>query len=113
MRSWVGCLSTFLLLSSVEAVDAASKPTKHEDLLTGYGLLSESLTAEAHLKWLLWLRELTLQGPAEEVERLMTTIYEASSKRADELEKLRKLSPDVTGEPPPSPIGDAIQAAAQ
>ncbi len=84
-----------------------------EDLLIGYALLSQSLGSEANLKYLLWLRELTLQGPTKEVERLMTMIYETSSKRSDELEKLRELSPPATAAPPPSPIGDAIQAAAQ
>ena len=37
----------------------------------------------------------------------------ASKQRSEELEKLRKLEPDVSGKPPPSPIGDAIQAAAK
>lgn len=92
---------------------AESATQKRDDLLIGYDLLAQSLSDEAQLKYLLWLRELTLQGPAKEVERLMTTIYEASDKRSGELEKLRTLAPAATAKPPPSPIGDAIQSAAQ
>jgi hypothetical protein len=102
-----------LLLSSADPVAADSTEGTYDDLRIGYALLEESLTAEADLKWLLWLRELTLQGPAKEVERLMTTIREASGKRANELANLRKLPPDVTGEGPASLIGNAIQAAAK
>lgn len=102
-----------LLLSSADPVAADSSEGTYDDLRVGYALLEESLTAEADLKWLLWLRELTLQGPAKEVERLMTTIREASGKRANELATLRKLPPDVTGEGPASLIGNAIQAAAK
>jgi hypothetical protein len=84
-----------------------------EELRVAYSLLAGSLGSEADMKWLLWLRELTLQGPAKEVERLMTALSEASRKREEELEQLRKLAPDVSGEPPPSPIGNAIQSAAE
>jgi hypothetical protein len=103
-----------LLLSSAAPVagDGTEEET-YDDLRVAYALLQESLTAEADLKWLLWLRELTLQGTTEDVERLMTTIHEASGRRAGELASLRKLSPDVTGEGPASLIGDAIQAGAK
>ncbi len=107
------CVGASLLLSGPTDVGAESSTQSRDDLLIGYNLLSEALSAEGHLKYLLWLREVTLQGPAKEVERLMTTIYEASDKRTGELEKLRKLSPEATAKPPPSPIGNAIQAAAQ
>lgn len=101
------------LASTVPARADENAAESREDLLTGYALLSQSLGSEENLKYLLWLRELTLQGPTKEVERLMTMIYETSSQRSEELEKLRKLSPPATAAPPPSPIGDAIQAAAQ
>jgi hypothetical protein len=88
-------------------------PRASDELRIAYSLLADSLGSEADMKWLLWLRELTLQGPVKEVERLMTVLSEASKKREQELEKLRKLAPDVSGAPPPSPIGDAIQSAAE
>ncbi len=109
----VAVLGAGLLLSGTPGWAAQSATQKQNDLLIGYKLLSGALSAEAQLKYLLWLRELTLQGPAKEVERLMTTIYEASTKRSDELEKLRALRPATTAAPPPSPIGNAIQEAAQ
>lgn len=90
-----------------------SKTSSADELRVAYALLADSLGSEADMKWLLWLRELTLQGPAKEVERLMTLLSESSKKREAELEKLRKLAPDVSGEPPPSPIGNAIQGAAE
>ena len=84
-----------------------------DELRLAYSLLADSLGSEADMKWLLWLRELTLQGPAKKVERLMTLLSEASRKREKELETLRKLAPDVSGAPPPSPMGNAINSAAQ
>ena len=61
-----------------------------DDLRLAYSLLADSLGSEADMKWLLWLRELTLQGPVKEVERLTTLLSEASRRRG--LEKLRKLA---------------------
>ena len=102
-----------VLFSSSGPLAADSAATKRDDLLIGYNLLSGAMSAKGQLKYLLWLRELMLQGPSKEVERLMTTIYETSNKRVDELDKLRKLAPVATAKPPPSPIGSAIEAAAK
>lgn len=86
---------------------------KHGELLTGYHLLASSIGAETNLEYLLWLRELALQGPEAEVKRLVEEIAEASKKRMSELEEMRRLSPAATDDPPPSPLGDAITAAAK
>lgn len=109
----VTLLALALAIAVAAPMQAETAVEKRDDLLIGYDLLAQSLGSEAQLKYLLWLRELTLQGPGKEVERLMTEISKNSSKRADELEKLRKLSPEATAKPPPSPIGNAIQATAQ
>ena len=115
--SWRRPLTTaVLVVALVGALPAPveAEPSQNkEDLLVGYSLLAQTLGSEEKLKYLLWLREATFQGPGKEVERLMTLIYEKSGKLSAELEKLRELSPRVTGTPPASPIGDAIQAAAQ
>lgn len=112
-RLCVLVLAVLLVPSPAPAGEGEKAQHERNDLLTGYELIGQSLDAEAHLKYLLWLRELTLQGPAKEIERLMAMIYEASARRSDELEKLRKLSPAVTEKPWPSPFGDAIQESAQ
>lgn len=109
--SWV--LVSALGCAFVAPARAERDEKAQESLLIGYDLLAQYLDAEAHLRYLSWLRELTLQGTAKEIERIMTEIYEGSSQRSDELEKLRTLSPRATAKPPPSPIGSAIQSAAQ
>ena len=101
-----------LLLSAGEVRAGNSEKQPTDDLLTGYSLLASSISSESQMKYLLWLREITLQGPGAQVEGLMKEIYEASSDRSKELEELRKLSPPTTAEPPPSPIGTAIQDSA-
>ena len=91
----------------------ANTGKRHEDLLTVYTLLGASLSDESNLKWLLLMRKLTLNKTPTEVAKLMEEISATSKKRADELEKIRKLAPSVVGVPLPSPIGDAIQASAK
>jgi hypothetical protein len=92
---------------------AETSPELTEQLRIGYSLLQSTLSAESHLKYLGWLRDVEFQSPSPEVGELLKAISEVSVKRAAELPDLRKLSPVATGEPPRSPIGDAIQAAAQ
>ena len=92
---------------------ARAAQSQQDERLVGYNLLAESLSGEASLNWLYLMREVTLKGPQKEVGRLMKRISKISKQRAEELEGLRKLAPDVTASPPPSPLGDAIQNAAK
>jgi hypothetical protein len=86
----------------------------HEDLLMGYGILADTLSDESHLRALKLLKKVTFRGPVEEVGKAMDVLAKASKQRKNELEDLRKLAPDVTGEPAThSPIGDAITAVAK
>ncbi len=102
------------VLSALLAPDLGQAGEKdQENRLVGYKLLAQSLSDEASLKWLRFARGITLKGPAKPVANLMERISKVSAKRAEELEKLRKLPPNVTGKPPPSPLGDAIQASAK
>jgi hypothetical protein len=111
----VGALlaAVLLLISPMSVARAETSPELTEQLRIGYSLLQSTLSAESHLKYLGWLRDVEFQSPSPEVGELLKAISEVSVKRAAELPDLRKLSPVATGEPPPSPIGDAIQAAAQ
>ena len=108
-----GLLAAVVLLSPMSTTRAETNPELTEQLRIGYSLLQSTLSAESHLKYLGWLREVEFQSPSPEVEKLLKAISEVSVKRAAELPDLRRLSPVATGKPPPSPIGDAIQAAAQ
>ena len=103
-----------LLLGFLVAPPASAEtPTEtSSDLLIGYSLLDTTLSGEGMLKWLLFARKATFQSPAKATQDLLTRISEASAARSEELKKLRKLVPEATGTPPPSPIGDAIQDAA-
>jgi len=92
--------------------DSSHLPAAHNDLLVGYELLASSLSGESGLGKLRVFKKLALSAPPPDVEETMRTLAQASRKRAHELRELRKLSPDVTGHPPPSRIGDAIQKAA-
>jgi len=86
----------------------------HQDLLTGYDLLSSVLSDESHLEALVLLKKLTLRGPVEEVGSIAKKLAAASAKRSDELDKLRVLAPDVTGVPTTrSPVGEAITTIAK
>ena len=71
------------------------------------------MDAESELNWLILFKKLTFQGPEKQVEVVMKKIQGAAAKRSKELHALRKLAPSVTASPPPSPMGDAIEAAAQ
>ena len=103
---------TFFTSESHASSDALSD-SDQKSLEIAFTLLEHSLDAESELKWLIIFKKLTLHGPAEEVEVVMKKIQKASSARSKELQTMRKLAPSVTGAPPPSPMGDAIEAAAQ
>lgn len=104
---------TLLVLVLAGGNLARAAQSDQDERLVGYGLLAESLSAEGALNWLFLMREVTLQGPQKEVGHLMKRISKISRQRVKELERLRKLAPNVTAPPPPSPLGDAIQNAAK
>ena len=95
--------------ASSDALSAADQ----KSLEIAFSLLANSLDAESELKWLVIFKKMTFHGPAKKVEAVMNKIQKASETRYEELQALRKLEPSVTGSPPPSPMGDAIEAAAQ
>lgn len=97
---------------AADSTDALSAEDRRS-LEIAFALLESSLGAEAELKWLVLFKKLTLEGPAEQVEGIMKQIQKASESRVKEFKALRKLAPAVTANPPPSPMGDAIEAAAQ
>ena len=92
---------------------ARAETRTQENLEVGYSLLESSLRDESQLKWLLLMRKLTLNKPPAEIASIMERISETSKRRAAEISKLRRLKPDVSREPSPSPVGDAIQASAK
>ncbi|MED5261119.1 MAG: hypothetical protein VX574_01790 [Myxococcota bacterium] len=92
---------------------AETETRTQENLEVGYSLLESSLRDESQLKWLLLMRKLTLNKPPAEIASIMERISETSKRRAAEISKLRRLKPDVSREPAPSPVGDAIQASAK
>lgn len=113
-RSFISFL--FLLAAAGCAGLPGSQPEEsaptHVDLLIGHNLLQDTLSGEGGLGMLRVLKKLTLSHVGKDVQNMMNALGEASRNRSKELEKLRKLEPDVSSKPPPSPIGDAIQTAA-
>ncbi len=90
----------------------ANQSERVKELEVGYDLLNTTLAGEAELKWLLLFKKVTLKEPTKRVKALLQEIQQASEKRAEEIVKLRKLHPIVSGKPAPSIIGDAIQKSA-
>ena len=117
LLSLAGTLLIAALLSQMVVPGAQAAPqlskSDTQSLEVAFGILEDTFSGEAELKWLLMFKKLTLAGPAKQVEILMKKMQTASSERGAELKKLRKLEPKVTSDPPPSPMGDAIQSAAQ
>jgi hypothetical protein len=98
---------------SQKSEPAPSASAAQQDLLIGYELLADALTEESRLDTLKLLKTLTLNAPGDEVRKTMDVISKASEQRAEELDDLRKLAPDVSAEPAKrSPIGDAITSVA-
>jgi len=93
---------------------SAASVSSQEDLLIGYEILSDTLSDESQLGLLNLFKTLTFSGPVAEVDEILKTVRDASKKHSKELEKLRKLAPDVSAAPAAnSPIGDAITAVAK
>jgi hypothetical protein len=114
--SFLAVFSLTLLTLSAGEAHASSDALSDSDqksLDIAFSLLGNSLEAESELKWLIIFKKLTFQGPNKQVEVVMKKIQGAADVRSKELDALRKLAPSVTGPPPPSPMGDAIEAAAQ
>ena len=113
----IAMLVAALLLSAVGCdrlcgFSTPEPPATHVDLLVGHNLLQSTLDGEGGLGMLRIFKEVTLGHVGNDVQAVMKKVGENSKKRASELEKMRKLEPDVSAKAPPSPIGDAIQDAA-
>ena len=114
----IGCLlapagcKTVSKWTDQEDESPAAKSERTVQLEVGYDLLQTTLSGEAKLKWLLLLRKVTLKEPGKKIQKMLQQIQQASAKRVEELAELRGLSPDASGTPPPSVIGDAIQDSA-
>lgn len=107
-----GALCCSLVTTPTHAA-ADLSPQNERSLKIAFGILEGTLSGEASLKWLLLYKKIVLQGPKEAISNVLTALDKASNKRAEELDKLRSLDPPILGDPPPSPMGDAIQAAAE
>lgn len=84
-----------------------------QGLLTAYELLESTLTEESRLGLLGFLKKITFSRPVPEIEDIMTRLAETSGQRLEELEEVRRLSPDVSQEPNwMDPIGEAITSSA-
>ena len=99
-------------LTGAQCTQAEEPKAQHVDLLIGHNLLQDTLSGEGGLGMLRVFKKLTFGHVGHDVQNLMKALGKVSKERSAELKKLRKLEPDVSGKPPPSPIGDAIQAAA-
>lgn len=120
LRAFVLLIATGLLV--LNACDhrplAASAPNAtadhQQDLLIGYNLLANTLSDESRLHSLDVLKTLQIDGTNDAIGKMMTTISDASTRRASELTKLVQLAPNVSDKPSAvSLIGEAITAAAK
>jgi hypothetical protein len=109
-------LATLFACSPESGSEDKGKMTEksHQDLLVGYSLLSDVLADESKLRLLEVFKKLTLDAPNDAIGDIMSKLSETSDKRAEELEKLRGLVPDVSRKPKDtSPVGDAINDVAK
>ena len=91
-----------------------SESERQADLRMGYSMLADTLSDESGLKTLEFFKKITLDSPSQQVGEIVDKIDATSEKQSAQLEKLRRLSPDVSGTPPSSsPVGDAIRAVAK
>jgi hypothetical protein len=94
--------------------DTELTESQRQELLTGYALLAKTLSDESNLGKLEFLKKLMLDSPNDRIGKLMDGLSNVSKIRADELEDLRKLAPDVSDEPArTSPMGEAINDIAK
>lgn len=87
--------------------------TERQGLLTAYALLDDTLSQEAKLGALGFLKKVTFRRPVPEVAEIMQRLSKVSKDRRDELDALRELAPDVSAAPDfADPIGEAITSNA-
>ncbi len=112
----LGLLMGSLLLPGCERPTADPVPAQesNRDLLIAYGILSDTLADESKLDTLLLLKRVTFSRPVPEIEDIMKRLAASAEERAEELEELRTLEPDVSAEPVGvDAIGAAITGAAK
>jgi hypothetical protein len=117
----VVCVCVLAVLPLLSACESKEPPPctptadqKHEDLLVGYQILTDTLADESKLNLLKIFKKIVAGGTVDEVEDLMERLADSASDRGAELKKLRELGPSVTGKPAnSSPVGDAITALAK
>ena len=91
----------------------ATSATGNQGLLTAYFLLEDTLSQEAKLGALGFMKKITFDRPVPEIDEIMNRISEVSKQRLAELEELRALAPDVSSDPEfMDPIGEAITSIA-
>jgi hypothetical protein len=94
--------------------EAGLSEAKRQELLSGYELLANTLADESKLGKLEIVKKLMLDAPNDRIGKLMDGLSHVSETRADELEELRKLEPQVSDKPArSSPIGEAINDIAK
>lgn len=84
---------------------------EHDELLIGYKLLHHTLKKESQLKYLHWLRNASFRGPKGSLKSVLTTVYQTSQTRLQELEELFvDQSPEILlKDAPKSAMGDSLQ----
>ena len=97
----LGLITGSLLLPGCErpARDPIPAQKSNRDLLIAYSILSDTLADESKLGALLLLKRVTFQRPVPEIEDIMNRLAASAKERAEELEELRTLDPDVSGDP--------------
>lgn len=91
----------------------AASAVVNQGLLTAYVLLEDTLSQEAKLGALGFLKKITFSRPVPEIDEIMNRLSDISKARLGELEELRRLAPDVSADPTHlDPIGEAITSNA-
>ena len=85
------------LVSACQTEVPPCEPTsdqQHQDLLTGYELLKDTLADESKLQLLTIFKRIFASGTAPEIEELMGKISDSANSRGAELKKIREQQPD-------------------
>lgn len=91
----------------------AASAVVNQGLLTAYVLLEDTLSQEAKLGALGFLKRITFSRPVPEIDEIMNRLSDISKARLGELEELRQIAPDVSADPTHlDPIGEAITSNA-
>ncbi|GEM_PF-3245720 len=98
---------------STPSQNSAAATEVDQGLLTAYVILEDTLSQEAKLGALGFLKKITFSRPVPEVDEIMYRLSDISERRLDELEELRNLAPDASASPDfMDPIGAAITSNA-